>query len=604
MPLTADQLIELANERALAVPNPGSKDIAALDASYTDHHSEHKRRLETLGDILKDKWDEVFPDASRRIKAPKVANTIRTDLGQVARTAGGPVPTLIVDADSETDTAQTEASKRQRIAETYRARSRLHRIRPETVMDLAAGGLAGWAVYPDFAQAERDPATAFPLIIRKNPRYILPDPSWEGGEEISDVICSRLQKASILERAFPAEIDDLLLADEKKKKHSTWVRVIEFYDENWTIKVAAMNKRNVELARIPNLVGRPMFVLGTRLEYDGEFRGQFDSAIGPLVLANEMVAFKMEDMANKIWANRIIYGQAENTSDFGPGADIYAGAPEEFSIEYSVPPGVDPQYYADLSDLRDQARVASGVSTAARGDLPQSIISAAGVNALRGPDTEQVEEYLDTLAHMERRALSLCFAVDENYLDDQKIASGISEGKSFREKYRPSRAINGRYDIRVEYGEGSGLDKLNRQNSVIARHRAGLMSKRDAMVQLNEGGDVQAQQRQMEEEAIRQSVLAGLLLPDTPMQTRLKAIEMFNQGKDLPEIAAELLAAPEPEQPDLLRALGQQVPEEPQRTEARSRALERGGIPGNAEQLQAAAPGAEGLPPLEEVMGL
>jgi hypothetical protein len=597
MPLSPDDVVEIRDERIAAAPS--AEELYVTSTSYVNHHRLWKDRIRALDNVVNDIAPLLASNsvpADKRWQTFYIANSIKGDLHDVGMLVGDPKPTVVRDPADEGDKAQEDATLVQQVLAHYRRRSRLDRQRRLLAMDLAGAAAACWVIWPDLQ--EPDPTRAFPLYIRKDPRYVFPDPAWTGGDDLANMVITFRQKARTVETAYPGTLAKLFTADELMEASNAEFDIVEFYDPSISMKVAVFagrlkgkdQHRATEIASLPNLVGRPLVVMGSRLAFDGQFRGQFDAAIAPLSAANAMFNMHLDQLADMIYSEKEVHGQWENAQDVGPGATLFTNDPGAKIIR-TPPAGSHPQMFADIQLLREQAREAAAVPQARQGEISQNIASAAFVTAVQGKLATQVGDYQLALADMEERANSLALAVDEKYLDaNEKPISGTAAGRHFSTKYTPSVAIKGNYDNRVVYGEGQGLDRMNRKIAILQDKNSGLISERRARIEGTEVEDVLAEERQIYREAFEKSVVAGMVLPDTPIHMRLQALDMLEEGKSMKEIAKMLLEQPEP-------VVGPApTPAEPA-TELR--ALQRGGQPGSAEKLPRQAP----LPPLPELLG-
>lgn len=530
-------------------------DLGAMHGVYEEAKAwwrRSKERIALLDRVQNGDWPVMWPDGSSKTMKPKIGDSITADLEEIGKLVGGPEPTVLVEADDESEESSVKAAALRHAAiEAYRDRSNLGRLRPRLAMDLAGSGLATVVTLPDYQT--KDPAHRLPLYFRQNPRYVFPNPGWDGIGECPDAMVGFRTKATAIEQKFPGAL--MKLGIDVKDAAKTEVELIDFYGPDVTLKVVVLTEasgflrrqkaRVVPLVDQPNPTGRSFAHLAMRASFDGQPRGQFDGAIAPLLLANQMVTMHMESLADMIFSEKIVRGVFENPGDIGPGATLFTRDPNA-TIERVAPAGSNPQMYADIQLLQNEARVGSSVSAARRGDISQNIASAQFVTAIQGRDATNVEDYQKTMADLETRANVRALAIDEKMLGTEngkpisKPVSGMSEGKRFATTYRPV-DFAGRYDHKVVYGPGSQVDKLQQESRVIMRFREGLISLREALAQIAEGGDPVAVERDIFRDEVVRGVLEGLKGPvgpdSAPLEARVKALEMVEEGKTPLEIA-------------------------------------------------------------------
>ena len=560
-------------------------------ASYVDtvKMQAWKGRIRKLNDIVDNNWPNVFPEFE---KSPTVGNlvgnSIKADLTDVALLAGTPKPSVVVDPeDRDKDSDEKRAAKLQRILLGYWYANDFDVLRPWLAGDLAGTGMCCLVVYPD-----QD--SGAPLYIRKDPMYVYPDRSYKGLNKIDDLMYVYREKLRIVEEEYPGTTAELLRTREVAAKAlPDEVEVIEFYDKTECVKIAGVqldkkNRRAALLASFRHDLGKSLAVIGMRPSFDGQFRGQFDDSIGPLGVKNEIMNLQLQGIGREVWPIIHAWGDAiKEGESIGPGATIETGDQTSGGVEVVTPGAANPQVFAQLQSLTDESRTSSGIPAQRGGQELPSIISAAGVRAVQGKYSTQIEGYHTIFADMFARANSLALELDEKFLAGDKVIPG-----SGGERYNPERAINGKYANRVMYGEGSGLDKANNTQLILMLKNAGLIPDSYAMERVTES-DPGFLQREMARETLDKAFLLGLATPEVPLHIRAQARKMFEEGKSIPEIAEALATPPEPE----AAAPAIPLPGAPREITAEAESLARGGQPGRARRSRAP------LPPPEDLFG-
>lgn len=534
----AEDLATMVRARSLETPPPG--DVFAQAQTYVQGHRQHKARIARLDAITDERWQTVWPDGTTTTDVALISDFISSDLDDFTSSIAGPEPSTLVPSRSDRDADTRVATRLQNILATYREVNNRHLQRHTLAMDLVGTGLACEVIWPDFK-------TGYPRYMRRDPRIVYPDPDLTDPAEVSSVVVAYQIQARVLAKAYPNAplVSELFTAGEARDWESRWLQIYEFYDGDWCLKVAgtpsgayARKQRAFTLVSIPNLVGKPLAVLAARTTSDAQFRGQFDKSISPLRTANRMMEMKLAQVADEIYAEKIIRGSFDNPDDVGPGATLTT-MDYQASITRAETARSSLDFYQDINLLVEQSREAGGVSSArSRGGVPQNIISGQGITALQGKQIQAVMNYQYRLADMERRSNQRALAVDELYLDSRdKPLVGTAGGSSTSGTYTPSIDIAGRYDNRVTFGAGSAMDAYNQRLSNIQSVEYRLVSRRHAMSQLPDVEDPIAMEAEIHREALEDGFTQGMAMPDTPLELRVQALALAAEGKSVAEIA-------------------------------------------------------------------
>jgi hypothetical protein len=280
-----------------------------------------------------------------------------------------------------------------------------------------------------------------------------------------------------------------------------------------------------------------------RPTFDGQFRGQFDKALGPLGTANRMMEMHLAQMADMIYSEKIVRGNFDNPQDVGPGATLTT-MDYQASIERAKTANSSPQLYSDIQLLLDQARNSAGVPQARHGDVDQNIASAQFVTAIQGKYITAVKNYQELIGDMEMRANAIALAVDEMYLDyPDKLLSSSMGGRSFKGTYTPSQAIAGRYENRVVFGAGAGLDRYNAKIAALQDVQNRLVSRRTVRSQLEYVQDTLLEESEIAREAMEDSFIVMLADPNFDPGLRLMALALASEGESMLTIAKQVFEA-------------------------------------------------------------
>lgn len=542
-------IAKLAQVRADEAP-PTATDVYSQAADYIGRHREHKSRIARLDALARNEVNTVWPDGSVTQDVMKLAEYVTSDIDDLASLVGGYEPTIVVPQASDRPKDLEAATRLQHILYTYRRVNRVKRLRRQTAIDLIGTGLACWVVWPKY----EDPLHSYPQFMRRDPRTVFPDPSLSDPAALSSLVVSYTTKARLLAASFPQLRTELFTSAELRQDPNLStenVQVVEFYDNEWCIKIAhrpakdrRFNPRSITIAAVRNRLGTPLALIASRETQDGQFRGQFDTALEPLATANKMMELHLAQMSDSIYAEKIIRGLWDNPEDIGPGATLYT-TDYQASIDRAQTANSSPQMYQDIQMLLQQSREAGGIPQARHGVVDQNIISGQGINALQGKYVTLVSTYQELIGDLEERANSVALGVDVAYMDyPDKALAGIAGGRSFTGTYTPSKDIIS-VDNRVVYGAGSGLDSYNRRIANIQDMQYQLISRRAARAQLDTVEDVAAMEAEIFREQLVDGFVAGIAAPETDLATRAKALALAAEGKMPEEIAAIIQKAQE-----------------------------------------------------------
>lgn len=540
MAMLRDDLERIVDARAQE--GPVTDDIYAKASDYVGFQLSHKRRIAKLDALVNGDWGTLWPDGTVSQDLPKIADYITTDMEDLASLVAAVEPTTSVPPESDKPQDIRASTMLQNIIATYRMVNQYRLTRARLALDLVGTGLACLIIQPRWNQ--QAPQLSYPQYVRKDPRHVYPDPDLSHPMAVTSGVVAYRTKARVLAANFPFVRTALFTSRDNERWDTSDIEVLEYYDNEWCIKVCARRvsgerkPRLVELARYRNLLGSPMFLITARPTFDGQFRGQFDKAIAPLGTANKMMELHLAQLADEIYSEKIVRGVFDNPEDMGPGATLYT-TDYQASIERAKPAGSHPQMYEDIRLLLAQSRESAGIPEARHGVVSQSIISGTGIDSLQGKYVTAVETYQGLLANLEMRANATALRVDEAYLDfPDKPLSGLAGGRSGEATYTPSEDIAGRYENRVVYGAGSGYDAYNRRLAVIQDIQYGLASRRSGREQLAYVEDVISEEAEINRERLEDGFITGLADPNTPLDQRMRALALSAEGKSVVEIAA------------------------------------------------------------------
>jgi hypothetical protein len=320
------------------------------------------------------------------------------------------------------------------------------------------------------------------------------------------------------------------------------------------------DRGNLLLKAAPQPLGKVPVEIAELPSWDSENRGHFDDVMWVWLARARMALYGMEAADKSIRAPLAVPNDVQRIP---LGGDALIRSNEAEKIR-RVPLEL-PQAALIESQLLQQ-EVAQGTSypSARSGNLDASIITGKGVEALAGVFSTQIAAAQDDVGDCLRRALELCFEMDEKYWPSaEKVARGNSNGAPFEEKYTPAKDIKGDYSVSVTYGFTAGMDP-NRALVFLLQLRGDRAIDRDTLqrqlpfetdtVALNQSIDIEEM-----EDALKQGVYGAASQIAMMAQSGMDPTQLLVQiaqivkdrkkGKAMYEAVLEALTPPEPETP-------------------------------------------------------
>ena len=489
----------------------------------TTHWRLWKRRLSDYDAMARGEFHVVFPNERGMVERPKIPNIVQLKLDDLAQQASHAVFSMRCEAANERGKARAE--KRERIAAAYALWNNVDAMRAYYLIDLAGTGTAFRIVLPDFD-------TKRPCIKRVDPRFAFPDTSYSPDRGMNNLLVAYKQTRAQLIAEYP-ELETELRQNPTQGEADT-LDVLEYYDSSELIRCCIVPGRNqkqghtVELIHVPNLIKRAPIAVAARPSHDFEPRGVFDQVLGVLNAENRVQNLLIDGAADWL-SSPVIEFDAENPEDWGTGSIVHIRSKDGY-MRRMTPAVANQQVFMTLQEMKGDARAAAVYPEVRSGIARQSIVSAAGLNALGGTFDSEVAALLRMDANATAAALSLCFEIDETYFPEEtKYIQGSVNGGAFSESYTPQAAIKGDYGIRIEV-PGAGEDPFQREIRLTQQASNGLIPKRLVMEQLTSVKDVLEAERLLDQEQLKMAGMAFIQQQASqgnfaPAAAYLKALE-------------------------------------------------------------------------------
>jgi hypothetical protein len=479
-------------------------------------YAEWKRRVSDVDLVYSNQWTVLWPDAHQTDGLPRIPNLVQLASEDRARLVAAGNPSIVKRPSKTGDEAKKRAERVERVLAGYWDRDKVKGNIPRWAMDAMFSGVCAVKVLPDLSKVSEGRSSVYPTYSRINPRYLYPDPIFAEGPTIDNALIATIQKVRTVEQRYNVNLSGLgkaAFAD------STQVRVIEFYDGD-ELAVLAQAVKNKNASSKPKawewlieptkhrLIHCPI-VLGTRVTADDVYRGDFDGELAILNTWNRLMTLHMDAATMRVYPSTGSY-DVENPEDWGPDSHLNYES-KDAKFEFIQPPGAAFENHQLMRLMSDFARASSLLPEARSGDPSQSIISAAGVGAVNGMESDHVRSLQrDTIAPMLEKANELALCADEQWGDVEKQISGYSRGQAFTETYTPSKAIAGDYRNQVTYGAYVGADPINQNVMLLQNADAGMISFRSAREQSPLVEDPLREEKQQALEQLQKAILAGI----------------------------------------------------------------------------------------------
>ena len=512
----------------------------------------HNERSETLGD-WKDRIEKARalvrgevsyrnPDGvvvSSELQITNLADQVPRD---TARLVSEIEPSYRCPIKGKGETADLNAEVRSAIAKGYFDENRFDIIRPFLSMDLDIAGAC-------FVCTWVDPTMGVPRFDRIDPLFAYPD-VYNG--KLVDLLVIQQMKLRTARVVFPGmdwgafgtlkETDDVTVMDyygptfNARALGRTGTEAGGKLDPG---KVMVMEQWEHGVDRVP--VGFAMLPSPT-----GEFHGQLDQIGSAMATKNRLVTLITEYAHEGIYAPWEERGILNWNEDPGPDTRYHhnTALDGETFMRRMAPASFNGELFSLLQFLESEQRGQMGYPQSRQGDVSQSIASASFVQATQGQLTSIVRERQRLLSMVQQDLGTIAFQLDQNPLLDIEKPLPYLVGN--KRTYLPSRDIQDRHEVKVEYGAGAGLDRLNADQRLINFKTIGVLSGEAVLEQSDFVSDPRGEMERVENEEITRILLQKWLsTPDvTPeiigMTLKLKKDRGISLAEAWAEVQAQL----------------------------------------------------------------
>jgi len=510
------------------------------------------RSNEVFGGMFPEQWSQ-----------PIVANTIDVVAQDLSESVGA-LPTFSAAGDSILDERKRSAAdKLTKIVNYYAYASRLATESIRGADRMMSYGFLPVRVEPDY-EGHR-------------PHIMLDDPvgSYYERNRFGDLeVYTRVfrKRAHDLAALFPDLAHLILNKTSWGQEDNPYLEVIRWFDAKQQIMMLP-ERDGLVLSHVENRLDRIPVAIAERPSLTDKPRGAFDDVLWVWAAKAKLALLSMEAVQKSVEAPIALPNDVQEMA-FGPDSILRSGSPEKIR---RVPLELPQSAMIENRILDDELKFGSRFPDARAGQMDSSIVTGRGVQALMGGFDSRIKVAQVVLGTAITEALSLCLEMDERiWPDDRKDVSTVSNGTPVELRYTPARDIKGNYRVDFEYGVMAGLDPNRALVWSLQGLGAGLFSKSFVRRQLPVSMDVLEEEKIMDVEALRDSMLQSVAGysqaipamasqgqdPQEAIRQIASVIDARKRGTPIEEAVATAFEPPEPD-PEMAMGMPGTEPDQP-----------------------------------------
>jgi len=500
-----------------------NEQIASKVDALTRRFVDRDRRMADITSIRRGNMSAVYPDMfPEEMSKPMIANFVDIAARDIAELLA-PLPSFnCTTTNVNSEKAKKFANKKSMIVNNYVNFSKL-----ETQMYTGADWYITYGFLPIFV--EPDFESGLPSIRVENPMGSYPEFNRFG--KLVSFTKKYIKTVRELCIDFP-EWEHIIVGPMARdaQSYDTTLELMRYEDDD-QIVLFLPQRANLVLQRSKNLLGRLSVRVARRPGLDiDDPRGQFDDVLWAQVARARFSLLALEAAEKSVQAPLVMPTDVTEFA-FGPDSIIRSNNPQGVRrVGLELPPGA----FQEQQMLENEMRMGSRYPEGRSGNIDASIITGNGVQALMGSFDSQIKAGQQILAQLFQEVVAVCFEMDEKLFDFQKEMSGSYKGAPYELSYKPTKDINGDYNIEVRYGLMTGLDPSRALIFSLQALNAGLISREFIMSELPWSINVTNEQARIDIEKMRDALSASL-------QSLTQAIpQMASQGQDPSDIVAKI----------------------------------------------------------------
>lgn len=476
-----------------------TKKVEALRRASAERDQRHRN----VHDVRSGSIDTVVPGAMPDAwPKPIVANLIDTSARDTAEVMGTMPSINCSTGVTTTDKAKKFSSKKTKVANSYVQASGLNAGKQVTLADhYTTYGMAIYVIEPNFEEKR-------PHIRVENPMGVYPE--WDMFGRLKSYSKVWREEAIHLVAKFP-HLLRYLQSNETPGSTTGWaereIEVVRYVDSH-RILMYLPNHGDCVVDDMPNPLGKIFVSIEKRPGYDHEVRGAFDDAIWVQLAKARMALLGLEATEKTVRAPLAVPRDVQKMT-FGNDTIIRTDSPDKIRrVGIDIPQAA----FQESALLEQELRVGTRTPEARSGNVDASIITGRGVQALMGGFNTVVTTGQTVISEALRRAIELCFEMDEKlWPNEKKTVRGNVQGTPFEETYTPRKDIAGDYTVDVTYGFAAGQDPARAIVGLLQLRGDQLISRDFFQRQLPMGIDVVQMQTQIDLEQMNDAAKQGIM---------------------------------------------------------------------------------------------
>lgn len=453
-------------------PRTNEAYLYGLRNQRKDDYQAWHDRIDAVDALIRGEYWVVYPDQQSDGQQPVIMNLADIVPREVAKLGNESSPSYTAYARGDSEPAERNRDVRQVIGQGYFTDyGPWIDIFENLIMDLVITG----ACFMSYWVNAND---EYPRYNRLDPRFCFPD--IQNGQ-LQDLLVIQPMKLRVADRLYP---DANLLRRAPKHDASDVVEIWDYIGpETWQKGVAYLgdsgqvtSENGVTLiSSEKHRLDRLPATMGLIPSPDGALRGTLDQVGPSLIAKNRAVELMLEYEHELVYSPFEARGIINASQPPGP-TTIYQHDPTvqgETFMRRVAPGGMNPELFSLVEYLDQEERGSLAYPQTRQGTVPQSQGSASFVTSTQGQLTSMVKQSLRALAGVQERGAAAMYAIDETWLDFEKPMC-TSVGR--KTMYTPSKDIHGERRLKVSYGAGAGLDRLNTDVRLFNAFSAGVIS--------------------------------------------------------------------------------------------------------------------------------
>ena len=531
---------------------------------WQDRWNGWRQRKSEIRSLAAGDWGAVFSKDVDETNLPMVGNLFRDTIEDGGRQFAEMLP--LERRFPEGARGEANAEQVEQIINGYTQGSGIFNYPELFGMDMIACGLTAIKVWPRYSRVKAE-GGLFPRFRRLDPDFILPDPNWQPDQPTERCCVVYTESVVRLEREYPEQMAALMtkinapLTDNRIREYGydlekltqvagspAELTVVEWYSGEFILRCAYYESDigyEAEILAIrPNDTGICPVQLAHRATWSREPLGQLDDSKGVVRTENRYMRLLIDYFIEMVYGGKLVWN-VKNPTDRGPGTRYFALGPDA-KMEPISPEAPAFQAMQIIDRLDDGARSGMNNPRSREGDVQLNKATAAFLTRAQGKLVSSTRGHQRSFAVAKRYANEAAMAQDEAWCNERKVIVGISRGRRYSLTYTPKSTIRGDYSNVVSYGTSSGLDPATHGVLQLEKLQSKSLSLESFLENDPGTEDVPGELARLAEGSMRESILMGFQLPDTPLAQRLRAYELFAEGKTLEQVAKELLGMQTP----------------------------------------------------------